>query len=80
MGRAFRDGAVSSHDSKPRKVVVRRGQDAAHEAGRDRVEVAVGLDVTGWYVSNSLDDRFDPRLMALAFDGPTHKRELSSAC
>src|SRR2546422_10590272 len=51
---------------------MRRGQDATHQARRDRVDVAVGLDVTAGNVPNPFDDRLHASLMALTLDGAGH--------
>src|SRR2546430_9848006 len=54
---------------------MRRGQDATHQARRDRVDVAVGLDVTAGNVPNPFDDRLHASLMALTLDGAGHSAE-----
>src|SRR5439155_20293092 len=51
---------------------MRRGQDATHQARRDRVDVSVCLDVTAGNVTNPFDDRLDASLMALTLDGAGH--------
>src|SRR5947207_5827822 len=61
---ALGDRAVRTHDAEPGDArLMRRGQHAAHEARRVRVDVAVGLHVAGRDVANPVDDLRDPGIV-----------------
>ncbi len=60
----LREGAVRPHDPMPWKVaLVGRGQDAPHESRCVGVDVAIGLDTTGWNLADSLEDGGDAGLV-----------------
>ena len=53
---ALGNRAICPNNPVPGKILVRRGKDSAHEARRFGIDVAIGLHVADWNLSDSLNN------------------------